>query len=143
MQQLTIEEVKLFLQDQPEKNRLLHKEEFTPELITMAIEFTINRYNEMQPLVEYFDIETFPYKMTLLYGVCAFLYKSAAMKKIRNRIVYSSGGTSIDDEAMADMYLKLSEMYNQEFMMEAKQNKIAENIKIGFSSVPLVWGGRL
>lgn len=139
---LTEEEIRIFLSDYAELNRLLGKTEFNSLRIKTAVKFTIRRWNETLPLVGSVpeNSQTFPFPNLLLTGVCSYLLLSESIHRNRNRLAYQSDGTTIDDQAMADVYLQMGQQLKQEFDNHAKHLKIARNIKNGFGQVASEYG---
>jgi hypothetical protein len=128
-------DVRLFIQDRPEYNRLLGEEEFSPEQIDQAMKLTVAWFNEILPLSS-FPVEDFPFTHLLLMGTVWHLLFSGGLKRSRNRLVYNTDGTTIDDEAHADIELGLSQSLRAEFKDTAQKIKVHENIKRGYSHVP-------
>lgn len=134
---LSITDIRTYIQDKPEINRLLGREEFSPEQIKNAIKFATFEFNETPPMTDLaFDEADFPYPGMLLTGILSILILGKSMEKYRNRLAYQTDGVNIDDEAMADPYYKIGMDLKQEFLGKIKQIKIAENIKQGFGHVP-------
>ena len=133
------EDIRMFLVDYPEVNKLLDKEEFSPERIMAAIKMTVMRFNEMSPHTRYLP-ETFPFKYMLLIGVVAHLLKSEVLYRNRNRLQYNDGGISIDDNAMADTYAAIMGKMDLDFKEAAKSKKIEINASLGWSSISSPYG---
>lgn len=127
-------DVRLFLRDRPEWNRLLDKEEFTQEMVDQAMKLTVMLYNEMSPMTQ-FSVENFPYKHLLLIGTCWHLLLGGGIGRDRNRLRHSSGGVAIDDEAHAEVELQLAQSLGAEFKQAAQMIKIEQNIRAGWSHV--------
>lgn len=127
-------EVRIFLQDFPEMNKLLQKEEFSSEQISSATKLTVSEYNEIPPKTDFVS-ETFPYKYLLLLGVVIYLLRGVGLARSRNRLIHSTGNVSVDDQAMADVYLSAANSLKGEFIGKANQLKIADNVEKGFGNV--------
>jgi len=127
-------EVRIFLQDFPEMNKLLQKEEFSSEQISSAIKLTVSEYNEMPPKTEFVP-EAFPYKYLLLLGIVIYLLRGVGLARSRNRLAHSTGNVSIDDQAMADVYLSSANSLKNEFIGKARDLKLADNVEKGFGNV--------
>lgn len=141
---MTHEDLRSFIQDRPELNRLLAREEFLPEQISTAIKYTINRFNEIPPLTDFVptDESNFPFPSLLLTGVLSNLLLGKALERGRNRLAYSTDGVSIDDQSMIELYISIGNQLKGEFENSAKQIKIAENIKQGWSNIPSEYSQR-
>lgn len=132
---LTAKDVKLFLNDFPNTNKLLMEEEFTPERIQSAIRFVVNEWNETVPILSSYTPETFPYRNTLLYGVCSWLYAGQAISQERNHLTYSSGGVTIDDDNKSNPYLAFSQFMENKFKQNMKELKQSENLKGAWGTI--------
>jgi hypothetical protein len=135
---ITVEDVRIFLCDYAPKNRLLGTIEWESEQIEKAIEYTISAYNEHLPHIQEYpinDSSKFPYRSLLLLGVTSWLLKSAGLGRIRNQLQFSTGGVTINDQAMADIYLQLGQAMAQEFDIKTMGIKKAENVKRGFGHI--------
>jgi len=130
---LTAEEVREFIQDKVEKNRLLDGNEFEPTQIELAMEMAVDRFNMIIPLGSA-NMFTFPSKTLLLYGTLANLFAGQAALLARNTMNYSDGGIQIPVEERSQLYVGLAEMYEAAFTTSAKAIKLQTNIESG-------WGG--
>jgi len=101
-------DIRLFIRDRPELNRLLGKEEFTQEEVDQAMKLAVLAFNEMSPPTQY-SVENFPYPYVLLIGTVYHLFFSGGVGRSRNRLAYNASGVQIDDEAFADTELQLAQ----------------------------------
>lgn len=131
---LEANDVRLFVRDRPEYNRLLGDVEFTQEQIDQAMKLTVMLYNEMPPL-SHFTLKNFPYNYVLLYGTVWHLLFGGGLLRSRNRLAYQTGGTSVDDEAHSDVELQLSNQLKAEFTKLATERKIEDNARRGWGTV--------
>jgi len=131
------DDIRIFLQDYPEHNRLLNQAEFDPEMIRKGIENSISIFNTIPPPIMTMDPkrpEDFPYKDLLLIGTTSYLLLGMGLARYRNKMNWSTDGVTIDDQAMADVYLQMGNSMKQEFKDGVKQNKVAENYARGWGS---------
>jgi hypothetical protein len=138
---LTQEDVRFFISDYPEVNRLLGEEEFSDEYIHKCQQFAIANYNDMAPFTQY-QIEEFPFFTVLLHGTLYYMLRGAGLKRARNKLAYNAGDATVDDEAVSDLYLSLSDNFRGLFENKARETKIAENMKKGWSNVRSPYRGR-
>jgi len=124
-------DIRIFIRDRPEWNRLLDKEEFSQEQIDQAMKFTVMMFNEMPPETGH-TLENFPYKYLLLIGTVYHLLLGGGILRSRNRLSYQTDGVSVDDEAHSEVELALAQQLKQEFLMESKNKKIEANAKAGW-----------
>ena len=127
-------DVRLFLRDRPEHNRLLDREEFTQPMIDQAMRLTVMKFNEITPVTQY-GMKDFPHQYTLLIGTCYHLLLGGGIGRDRNRLGYQTNGVSIDDERHADVELKVAASLKQEFESKAKMIKIQGNAADGWGMV--------
>jgi len=133
-------DVRLFIRDRPEWNRLLNKEEFSQEQIDQAMKLTVMLFNDITPSTQY-TVKEFPYQYLLLIGTVYHLLFGGGLGRSRNRLAYQTDGVSVDDEAHADVELSLSSQLKAEFMQMAKDKKIEANVKRGWGNVPSEYRG--
>ena len=133
---LQLTDVRLFIRDRPEYNRLLDKEEFSQEQIDQAMKLTVMAFNEISPFTQY-QVENFPFQYLLLIGTVYHLFFGGGILRSRNRLPYQTNGVSIDDEAHGDVELNLAQnKLAQEFTSGATQRKIEMNVSRGWGHVP-------
>ena len=139
---LTIERVRGFLNDYPASNRLLKQFEFSQERISNAIQTVVSEWNETPPITSKYTPESYPYDLTLLYGVCAYLLQSEALTQERNHLTYQSGGLTVDDSNHANAYLSLSNLFFSKYKELMTHQKTIENAKMAWSYIPSPYYGR-
>jgi len=132
---LTVEEVQEFIRDRSENNLLLDGQEFTPTVITLAMELAISAYNTMPPFSSV-NIETFPSKSILLSGTLWKMYAGQATLLARNTMAYSDGGLQIPIEERYELYKSIAADFQAEFFKEARDLKTHLNIESGWGDVP-------
>lgn len=132
---LTPNDIRTYIKDRPEYNRLLDKEEFSQEQINLAMNLCVSEFNEVPPLTSFLP-ENFPFSNVMLVGVLAHLLRGAGLARTRNRLQYSTGGVSIDDEAAAPVYLELATALFSEYQSKSQRLKIYMNIASGWGYVP-------
>lgn len=128
------EDIRTFIQDRPELNRLLDKEEFSQKQIDLAMKLTVAQYNEMSPATTH-SLEDFPYTHILLIGTIWHLFFGGGILRDRNRLPHNAGGVQVDDEAHATTELQFAENLRKEFESLSKQKKVEMNILAGFGTI--------
>lgn len=131
---LTPEEVRAFLQDDPNSNYLLSGEEFTDARIRLAIELAIDAFNIVTPITSY-KADTFPSKSILLYGTLHQLYVGQSALLARNTMNYSDGGISLPIEERFTLYQSLAAQYGQMFSDLTTKWKVQNNMESGWGQV--------
>ena len=132
---IQISDVRLFLRDRPEYNRLLDREEFSSEQIDQAMKLTVMAFNELSPATQ-FPVQGFPHQYLLLIGTVYHLFFGGGILRSRNRLSYQTDGVAIDDESHAEVELSMSAQLRQEFQAMAKDKKIEANVNAGYGHVP-------
>lgn len=117
---LTIPEVRLtlldsFNLDEGPFSNLLDGVEFSDVEIVHAIRRVVDMWNETPPNIAYYSTADFPYRYWWSVAVTAMLLRMAAARYRRNRLAYSAGGVSIDDQSKAQEYEEISELRMREF----------------------------
>lgn len=131
---LTTDEIQLFLQDYPEANVLLDKEEFSPAYMQFCISLAVSEFNSMSPRSNFSDV-SFPSKSILLYGALWQMFLGAAAKQARNQLTYSDGGLTIPIEEKYELYKNLADTFGTQFTSSASRLKISLNMEAGWGSV--------
>lgn len=131
---LSIDEIRLYIKDFAEDNRLLDGEEFTDIEIKLGMDLAISEYNMMPPGSSVNRV-TFPNKALLMSGTLYKLFAGRAALLSRNTMNYSDGGISVPVEERAQLYTSLASMYQNDFVNGARMLKTAYNLEV------LGWGG--
>jgi hypothetical protein len=111
-------------------NNLLDGVEFSDVEIANAIRRCVDMWNETPPQVSWYTSNDFPYRYWWIMGASAILLRSAAARYRRNRLAYSAGGVSVDDQSKAQEYEQIGEARMQEFKDWMKGEKV--RINMGF-----------
>ena len=132
---LTTDDVRTYIGDRPELNRLLDREEFSQKQIDLAMKLAVAEFNEVPPLSQ-FEVEGFPYIHVLLVGTVYHLFFGGGILRSRNRLAYQTNGVNIDDEAHADIELQMANALKGEFHSMTNDIKIQLNVAQGWSNIP-------
>jgi hypothetical protein len=114
---LTISEIRLAIRDRcSADNYLLDRVEFSDAEIIYAIKRPVDWWNSTVPdgFARY-SYSTFPYRYHWMDAVIGELLRIAALNLSRNRLAIQGGGLNTDDKARAELYLQLSEKFQQQF----------------------------
>jgi hypothetical protein len=136
---ITIPEIRLALLDNNNGadgapfNNLLTDVEFSDVEIANAIRRVVDMWNETPPNVMYFSTNDFPYRYWWIMGTSAILLRAGAARYRRNRLAYSAGGVSIDDQSKAEEYEQVGEARMREF----KEWMMSEKVRINMG---YCWG---
>ncbi len=127
--------LRLFLQDTPELNRLIRKEESDDELLEFAIDMCISDWNSTTPLISMQTIETFPSLYLLMHGSAIQVLKMQGIRQDRNRLAYNSGGSSFSRSDKGQLYLQWASSFISDYEIKKKNYKIYQNVKQGYGGI--------
>ena len=134
---VTVDQVRRFMRDYPDKNILLENVQFTQDDINQGVEMVTSRYNALTPQTT-LSPSTWPdhLQYLLLLGVTAYLVKSEALLQIRNQATYQDGDIApigIDDKY--PQYSQLFQLLDQEWHQLARRIKTQNNMESAYGSL--------
>src|SRR5579859_3679029 len=127
-QERTRRYLRLFLNDTPELNRLIRRQESTDEKLDLAILLAIDDYNITPPPLGPVSVENFPSMWLLLYGAAIQVLRSAGLLQSRNELVYQAGNVSVRIFDKTAAYQSWIAQFAAEYERKKLNFKIAENI---------------
>lgn len=131
---LLIPEVRLALLDLDNQDggapfsNLLDDTEFSDLDIVFAMRRTVQKWNETPPPVATYSPHNFPYRYYWLMATCGELMIMSAARYRRNRLAYSAGGVSIDDQSKAQEYEEIGRLKLREFDAWMRNEKYRINM---------------
>lgn len=128
-----INEVRAFMRDFPELNRLISGEESSDRMIEYCTWLAIDEWNTTPPLAQV-SLQTFPSRSILLYLTIVHLLTSVGILKSRNRFNYNDGGFSVQTEIQDELYLRWAQMLRSQVAPQVRQLKTALNIEGGWNA---------
>ena len=135
---ISIDEVRAFLRDYPEKNPLLDDVEFSDEELTTSVARAVDFANMVDRPTNW-TYSDFPNKLLLLMGAVSYLLMSESFRQLRNEAIYQDGNiqpVGLDNKQAA--YAGLSQALRAEFRSSVSQIKISQNMETrGFYRSPL------
>lgn len=134
---VTLDEVRRFMRDYPNKNILLDDVEFSQADIEQGIVFVTSAYNTVTPLSS-IDPTGWPQNLRylLLLGLAWYLIKSATFLQLRNQATYQDGDIApigIDDKFA--LYMSLWQSLKQEWDEMTKLAKTQMNLESMYGSL--------
>lgn len=134
---LTVDQVRRFMRDFPDKNILLDAVEFDLDDINQGIEMVTSKYNAITPQTRLLP-QSWPSHLQyiLLLGVTAYLINSCAILQLRNQATYQDGDVApigIDDKY--PQYISLYQSLNAEWMELVTRIKIQNNLESAYGSL--------
>jgi len=120
--------LRLFLNDTPELNRLIRREESTDEKLDLAMDLATDDYNITPPMLGVRTLSNFPSLYLLIYGSTIQVLRSAGILQSRNELAYSSGGVSVRIFDKTQLYQSWINQFIAEYERKKQNFKIAANI---------------
>jgi len=139
--QTRIRQVRAYMKDFPEYNRLLAREESTEEQIRLALDLTVNDFQNSPPVVGTFAIETFPSMELLIMGSIVHLLQMEGLLQSRNRSTYNVAGVTFNVSDRTPEYQNW--IANLKTMYEQKKTELKRflNADDCYSGLPSEYGG--
>lgn len=128
-----VQEVREFIRDFPELNRLTQGYEHSPRMIKMCMDLAIDEWNTTPPL-DSRSAESFPSRVVLLYLTIFHLLFSVNLLRARNALPYSDGGFSVSLENTEQLYKQTMGMLRGYVDPKIRDLKTAINIAGGWGS---------
>jgi len=120
--------LRLFLNDTPELNRLIRREESNDDRLDLALELAVDDYNITTPLLTKVTIATFPSLWMLMYGASIQVLRSQGLLQSRNELNYSSGGVAVRIFDKTQNYQSWIAQFVADYERKKQNFKIAQNI---------------
>jgi len=125
-------QVRQYMRDFPELNRLIDGEESSDRMIAWAAIDALDDINNTPPLIGAYTIESFPYRSLLLRGTVIAVLESVGLLQTRNQINYNDGGIQVSASDKAPMIMQWINMLRGTYEQKKQQYKIAVNISTAF-----------
>ena len=120
--------LRLFLNDTPQLNRLIRRQESDDQKLDLAIRLAIDDYNITAPPLAPVSVVNFPSIWLLIYGSVIQVLRSNGLLQSRNELVYSSGGVSVRIFDKTQLYQSWIIQFVAEYERKKKNFKIAANV---------------
>lgn len=120
--------LRLFINDTPELNRLIRREESDDTKLDLAIDLAIDDYNITAPLLQSHVLTNFPSLYLLIYGSTIQVLRSNGILQSRNELAYSSGGVSVRIFDKTQLYQSWIAQFVAEYERKKQNFKISTNI---------------
>lgn len=120
--------LRLFLNDTPELNRLIRRQESSDEKLDLALRLAVDDFNITPPLLGDVTIANHPSIFLLIYASSIQVLRSAGLLQSRNELVYSSGGVSVRIFDKTQLYQSWIAQFVAEYERKKANFKIAANV---------------
>ena len=127
-----VQEIRAYMRDYPELNRLTEGEENSDRMIVWAIIDTLEDFNSSPPPIT-LPFEQIP-KSILRYGVVSTLLESVMLLSTRNQLAYSDGGINVNLDK-TPLLMQMQNMLRQLYDLKKREFKISKNIEGGYGSI--------
>ena len=126
-------EVRGYLRDFPELNRLISGEESSDRMVEYCIWLAVDEWNTTPPLSAH-TITDFPSRLILLQMTVCHLLTSVGLLKSRNRFIYNDGGFSVQTEEQDVAYTRWIQLLRSQLDPRINRLKVALNINGGYGA---------
>lgn len=120
-------EVRNYLRDFPQLNRLIQGEETTDFQLRWHIAEVLDDFSTTPPPLGFFTVSSVP-RSILLKGVVAEVLKSAAILNLRNSLAYTDGSVSVNLDKHQEL-LRVSQMFSSEYESKVLAYKVSLNLR--------------
>lgn len=134
VKQKVINQVRIYLSDFPFMNRLLPGEESDDDAIELAIDLSIDNFNNAEVPTTYFNLSNFPSLKILIHGAVIELLQMKGILYSRNRLNYSDGGIQVAINDKAAEYMQWARAMQQTY------DRLVMNKKMELNAAAC-WGG--
>ena len=128
-----VSEVRAYLRDFPELNRLISGEESSDRMIEYCVCLGLDEYNTTPPLSSS-TISDFPSRMILLHLTLCHLLTSVGILKSRNRFAYNDSGFSVETDSQDTRYTQWISLLRSQVNPMIIRLKVALNIAGGYDA---------
>ena len=129
-----IQQVRLYLRDYPQLNRLIRGEESSDRTIAYALQDACNDWNSTPPLIGNVDVLSHPAPNLLVRCASATLLQSVSFLQTRNNLSYSDGEVNVNSSSRGPELRQAAGMLLQDYEMKKQRLKIALNIEGAWGS---------
>jgi len=129
-----VPEVRAYIRDFPELNRLISGEETSSRLIEYCVHLAIDEYNTTPPLTGAHLISNFPSRVILLHLTIIHILISVGILHSRNRFSYNDGGFSVETEQQEGLYQRWIQLLRSQTAPQMQALKVAKNIEGGWGA---------
>ncbi len=130
-----VAQVRAFMRDYPELNRLISGVESSNRQIIWAVFDALDDFNSSPPFT-FFSIPGFPSKSLLIRGTVISLLESIGLLQTRNHLSFSDGGLQVGVSDKTPFIQSWLQLFGNKYEEKKMKLKVAYNIESS-------WGGGL
>jgi len=127
-----VQEIRAYMRDYAELNRLIDGEENSDRMILWAIIDAVDDFNTTPPPLS-FSFDQIP-RSLLRIGTVIRLLESVMLLSIRNQLAYSDGGINLNLDK-SGMLMQMRQMMEASWEQKKREYKISQNIAQGYGSI--------
>ncbi len=128
-----VQQIRTYIRDYPELNRLIAGVESSPRQIIWAIYDTLDDFNSTPPFTQ-FHLHDFPSKSVFIRGVVCSLLESIGLLQTRNQISFTDGGIQVGISDKTPLIQSWLQLLRNSYEEKKMRIKVANNIESA-------WGG--
>lgn len=128
-----VNQVRSFMRDYPELNRLIAGVESSNRQIVWAIFDSLDDFNSTPPFTNH-DINSFPSKSLLIRATVCSLLESIGLLQTRNHLQFSDGGITVGVSDKTPFIQSWLQLFRNSYEAKKEKLKVAYNIETA-------WGG--
>lgn len=128
-----VNQVRSFMRDYPELNRLIAGVESSNRQIVWAIFDSLDDFNTSPPFTSH-DINSFPSKSLLIRATVCSLLESIGLLQTRNHLQFSDGGITVGVSDKTPFIQSWLQLFRNAYEAKKEKLKVAYNIETA-------WGG--
>mgnify|MGYP001157124239 CR=1 FL=1 len=125
---LFVSEVRGYLRDYPELNRLIDGEETSDRMIAWSIIDALDDINNTPPFIGNYTCANFPYRSLLLRATVISILESVGILQTRNQLNYSDGGIQVGVSDKTPLIFQWLQMLRMSYESKLSKWKISMNI---------------
>jgi hypothetical protein len=123
--------VRLFMRDYQELNRLIKGNETNPRMMMFALVDTLTDFNTTPPLIGEFSLDQIPASI-LLRGVVKHVLESVSLLQMRNHLDVSDGGVQVGISNKSPLMMNFLQYFLNHYEQQKLKWKVAKNIEMAF-----------
>lgn len=129
-----ISDIRVYMGDLPEFNRLIEGTEISDEKITLAVQLWINSFNNIPPIInKKFGANDFPNYLIMFQGCLMEIMKMAGILQSRNTLRFNDGGAQFTVMDKGQEYMQWINTFMSTHTQDVKDLKLALNAENAYN----------
>lgn len=127
------QQIRSYMRDYPELNRLIAGEESSNRQVVWAMFDCLDDFNTSPPFTQ-FSIENFPSRSLFIRGTVCSLLESIGLLQTRNQLSFTDGGIQVGINDKTPFIQAWLQVFRNQYEQKKERIKVAYNIETA-------WGG--